>query len=224
MSGSTRTTDAEPAETPRVPRTEGWEDRLRPVYSVAIVVLAFLTTQPLGLHGHGMLNIFLLVINSLVLLSSLMPDRLVRPDVRFVTILLGIPASAAMLASASTSVAVAFPYFLAGHIGFRYPARRAVPLAVAVSVCTAGALAIAEDAGIPAWPWAVGLFTGFPMLIGSARRSRVETIRNAHLAVAQAERAAEDAWTERGTHAVISRASRMSDVLKDLPAPRTAWP
>ena len=207
MSGST--TDTERVVMPRFPHVAGWEDRLRPALSVAVVPLAFLTTQPLGLQGHGLLNLILLVVNSLILLISLVPDRLVRPDVRFATILLGIPASAAMLASASTGVAVAFPYFLAGHLGYRYPARRAVPLAVAVSICTAGALAIAQDAGITTWPWAVGLFTGFPVLIGSARRSRVETIRNAHIAVAEAERAAK---SEAREQALAERAGIARDI------------
>lgn len=105
----------------RLPDVAGWEDRLRPALSVVIVPLAFLTTRPLGLHGHALLNLVLLVVNSLILLSILVPDRLVRPDVRFATILLGIPASAAVLASASLGFAVAFPYVLAGHLGFRYP-------------------------------------------------------------------------------------------------------
>jgi signal transduction histidine kinase len=69
-------------------------------------------------------------------------------------------------------------------------------------VACAFALWIADHHGVDGWPWAAGLFAGWPVLIGYSRRSRLDALRNA--------RRATDA--ELREHALAERARIARDI------------
>ncbi|MDH6283811.1 sensor histidine kinase [Prescottella agglutinans] len=181
--------------------------------TVAVIVGAVLTVCPLGFHGLGLVQLVLLVVNSAVLLMRSLPERFVPEPAGTIGVWVGVFASAALMACDSSSVAVVFPYFVAGQAGYRLPVRRAVVVAVSVSVCSAAALAVAADVGHPAIPWSVGLFAGAPVVLGILRRDRVETLRSTRIALEQTRRAAESEARERALAERTRIARDIHDVL-----------
>lgn len=106
----------------------------------------------------------------------------------------------------STSTAPVFPYIATAAAGAKLTSRRAaISIAVAGAVTAAGATwLVGHLAPAPGqWVWWVALTVGFPVYLGLSRRDRAETVRNAHRAAHEAQRAAksearEAALEERG--------------------------
>lgn len=188
---------------------EGVREAVQPIAAIVLVIGSLWTVRPLGLHGLGLAQLSLLVINSLVMLQRSVPDRFVPEQVRTGLIWTGVLTSAAILATDSSSVAAAFPFMVAGHAGYRYPLRRAVTIGAATALCSALALLIAAAVGHPAVVWPFGLLTGLPVLVGIARRQRVEALRHARIAVEQTRRAAA---SEAREQALAERARIARDI------------
>ncbi|MDG3011753.1 sensor histidine kinase [Rhodococcus sp. D2-41] len=196
-------------DAPALLASDRMRDGMQPFVSLALIIGSAWTVRPLGLHGFGLVQLILLVINSLVVLQRSIPDRFVPERVRAGTIWIGMLASAAILATASNSIASAFPFFLAGHAGYRYPLRRAVTVGAATALCSVVALLIAAAVGHDAMAWPFGLLTGLPVLAGIARRQRTEALRNARIAVEQTRRASA---SEAREHALAERARIARDI------------
>ena len=167
-------------------------------YVAAIVIVAAFATSDLS----NPLVLALLVVNSVVLLASALPRRFVGARAALVGAGVALVASAAILAVDGTAAATLFPFLIAGHAGWRFKPSISFPFAISLSVACAAALWIAERGGVDGWPWAAGLFAGWPVLIGYSRRSRLDALRNA--------RRATDA--ELREHALAERARIARDI------------
>ncbi|WP_032404403.1 sensor histidine kinase [Rhodococcoides fascians] len=181
----------------RLPTLDSLRLSSRP-YVAAIVIVAAFATSDLS----NPILLALLVVNSAVLMASAIPRRFVGPRSSLVGAGVALVASAAMLPLGGTTAATLFPFLFAGHAGWRFKPSISFPFAIALSVACATALWIAEHNGVDGWPWATGLFAGWPVLIGYSRRSRLDALRNA--------RRATDA--ELREHALAERARIARDI------------
>ncbi|MBY4380759.1 two-component sensor histidine kinase [Rhodococcus fascians] len=181
----------------RLPALDSFRLSSRPYVTAVVVVAAFATSDL-----HDPLVLTLLVVNSLVLAASTVSRRSTGLRLSLAGAGVALVASAAILPLGGTGVAAAFPFLFAGHAGWRFKPSIAFPYAVSLSVACACALWIADHHGVDGWPWAAGLFAGWPVLIGYSRRSRLDALRNA--------RRATDA--ELREHALAERARIARDI------------
>ncbi|CCQ17744.1 Two component system sensor kinase [Rhodococcus sp. AW25M09] len=181
----------------RLPTLDGLRLSSRPYVAAVVAVAAFATSDL-----NDPLVLALLVVNSVLLLASSLPRRMIGPRVSLAGASVALIASAAILSVDGTTAATLFPFLVAGHAGWRFKPAVSFPFAISLSVACAAALWIAERNGIDGWPWAAGLFAGWPVLIGYSRRSRLEALRNA--------RRATDA--ELREHALAERARIARDI------------
>lgn len=181
----------------RLPALDSLRLSSRPYVAVIAIVAAFATSD----LGNPYI-LALLVVNSALLLASAIPQRFVGPRLSLAGAGVALIASATILAVDGTATATLFPFLIAGHAGWRFKPSVSFPFAIAISVACSAALWLAARNGIDGWPWAAGLFAGWPVLIGYSRRSRYEALRNA--------RRATDA--ELREHALAERARIARDI------------
>ncbi|WNI21225.1 histidine kinase [Streptomyces sp. ITFR-16] len=160
------------------------------VLTLFVIGAAFATVRPLGLEGRGLAVAALLVVNSLALAARHLPEAGVPPRADLVWMTLGIVAAAALIGVSRSGSSYLFAYFLVGHAGFRLPVGRAVTLAVLCSLLCGGVLYFRIGPGHHLLPWALGLTTGLPVVVGIVNRSRRRAVTAAIEAAESAERAA----------------------------------
>ncbi|MFJ8043440.1 sensor histidine kinase [Kitasatospora sp. NPDC096147] len=182
---------------------------VRWVVTSVVIVTAFLTTRPVGLEGRGLAVALLLVVCSLALLARHLPADC-PPRITLPVLTCGVLASAALTGLISGGSGFLFAYFLAGHIGFRFPARQALVLAALTSLLCA--LALALGPGGDALPWAMGLTTGVPVVTGMLSRSRQRAVE----AVVESAAAAERAARAEARTAVLTERSRIARDVHDV--------
>ncbi|MFI0722347.1 sensor histidine kinase [Streptomyces sp. NPDC021224] len=158
--------------------------------TAAVVVSGALTIRPMGVSGRGLLVAVLFVLNCAALLARGLPPGRVPPRAALVWLSLGVLAAAALIGAERSGTGYLFAYFLCGHIGYRLPARQAVVLAVACGLLCGGVLYFELGPGHDLLPWAVGLTTGAPVMIGMLNRTQHQAVDAALSAAESAERAA----------------------------------
>jgi signal transduction histidine kinase len=207
-------TEPEPTARPSIKGAEWFtwlngnfrEMLLRPVVTVVVVGVSAwqLWTRPLVVPP---LAIALFVLVSLVALGTLLPRPLMSQRVQ-----IGIAAGYGVLAAVlfpltlATSTAAVFVFLASAMAGGTLVSRQAAFTIAGINslVAAAGTVLVADLApGASEWPWWLALTVGLPVLVGTARRDRVEALSNARKATEQAKRAAssearEAALVERG--------------------------
>ena len=183
----------------------GREQGLPGLATVGVTVAGLLTVRPVGATGQGLATAVLLSLCCLALAARHLP--VIRPDLVFPWLVIGILASIALIATSDQGTAYLFTYFLVGHAGVRLEARRAIALAIAASLVGAAALAPG-----PVLPWQVGLTLGLPVLIGLARRSRQEATQ----AALEAAQAGERAARAEAQAAVLAERARIARDVHDV--------
>ncbi|WP_059047821.1 sensor histidine kinase [Streptomyces acidiscabies] len=158
--------------------------------TVAVVVGGALTIRPMGVSGQGLLVAVLFVLNSAALLARGLPQDKVPPRAAVVWLSLGVLAAAALIGASRSGTGYLFAFFLSGHIGYRLPARQAAVLALACGLLCGGVLYFEIGPGHHLLPWAVGLTTGAPVLVGMLNRVQHRAVAAALSAAESAERAA----------------------------------
>ena len=177
-----------PSATPRpIP---GRDPRAQWALTAAVIVGGALTIRPMGVSGRGLVVAVLFVLNCAALLARELPPGKVPPRAAVVWLSLGVLAAAALIGVSRSGTAYLFAFFLSGHIGYRLPARQAVVLALACSLLCGGVLYFHVGPGHHLLPWAVGLTTGAPVLIGMLNRVQHQAVDAALSAAESAERAA----------------------------------
>nr|WP_234330282.1 histidine kinase [Streptomyces acidiscabies] len=180
---------ASPAQVPSRP-VPGRDPRVQWALTVAVVVGGALTIRPMGVSGQGLLVAVLFVLNSAALLARGLPQDKVPPRAAVVWLSLGVLAAAALIGASRSGTGYLFAFFLSGHIGYRLPARQAAVLALACGLLCGGVLYFEIGPGHHLLPWAVGLTTGAPVLIGMLNRVQHRAVAAALSAAESAERAA----------------------------------
>ncbi|HJP74388.1 MAG TPA: histidine kinase [Pseudonocardiaceae bacterium] len=180
---------------------------LRPVLTVVTVGFTSwqLTNRPMIVPP---LAITLFVLVSLLGLGSLLPLTRWLTDRQLVvyTAAYGVLATLLFPLMQSTSIAALYAFLASAMAGGMLASRQAaVTIALVNSLLASAGTALVTDL-VPSaveWPWWLALTVGLPVLVGISRRDRVEALRNAQQAAAQAKRAAasearEAALVERG--------------------------
>lgn len=160
------------------------------VASLAVVVVGALTIRPMGFGGWGPAVAVLFVVNAAALLARRLPEHKVSPRLAMIWLSLGVVAAAALIGVSSSGTGYLFAFFLAGHIGYRLETRPALVLAGMCSLLCGGVLYFRLGPGYETLPWAWGLLTGLPVLIGIVNRTQRQAVRAAIEAAESAERAA----------------------------------
>ncbi|XUL88847.1 sensor histidine kinase [Streptomyces galilaeus] len=155
--------------------------------TVAAVVIAALTVRPTGFSGTGLAVLCLLVLESLLLCTRLIPEGTFSPRVQLVVLCTWAVGAAALMSLETSGASALFAYFVTGHAGYRLEARRALPFAALTSALCAGALLLPWGGGTS---WIVGAFTGVSVLVGISNRAHTDALRSARAAAEQAEVAA----------------------------------
>ncbi|HEY4455101.1 MAG TPA: histidine kinase [Pseudonocardiaceae bacterium] len=179
---------------------------LRPAITVVCIGITAwqLWTRPLV---AGPLAIVLFVLVAVLALAMLLPIPAMpeRTKVGLVAAY-GVLAAALFPLSQATTVSVVFVFLASGTAGGVLASRQAALTVAGVNAIVAAlgtALVTELVPNATVWPWWLALTVCFPVLLGTARRDRVEALRSAHQATEQAKRAAasearEAALVERG--------------------------
>ncbi|MDX3387889.1 histidine kinase [Streptomyces niveiscabiei] len=168
----------------------GRDPRVQWALTTAVVVAGALTIRPMDVSGQGLVVAVLFVLNCAALLARGLPADRVPPRAAVVWLSLGVLAAAALIGASRSGTGYLFAFFLCGHIGYRLPARQAVVLAPACGLLCGGVLYFGIGPGHQELPWAVGLTTGAPVLIGMLNRVQHQAVAAALSAAESAERAA----------------------------------
>ncbi|MFJ8858132.1 sensor histidine kinase [Streptomyces sp. NPDC102451] len=190
----------------------GRDPRVQWVLTLSVIVVGIWTIRPLGFSGQGLAVALLLVINSAALLVRLLPENRVPRHLALVWLTLGVIAAAALIGVSHSGTSYLFAFFLAGHIGFRLEVRQALVLAGMCSLICGGVLYFRLGPGYHELPWAVGLATGLPVLVGIVNRSR----RRAVLAAIEAAESAERVARAEARTAVLTERSRIARDVHDV--------
>ncbi|WP_446041272.1 sensor histidine kinase [Streptomyces sp. SID1121] len=182
------------------------------VLTLCVIVSAFITVRPIGLSGRGLVVAALLVVNSLALLARHLPEHRVPPRAALVWLTLGIVAAAALIAVSRSGSSYLFAFFLVGHAGYRLPPKAALALAAFSGLLCGGVLYFRVGPGHDLLPWAVGLATGVPVVVGIVNRSR----RRAVQAVIEAAESAERAARAEAQAAVLTERGRIARDVHDV--------
>ncbi|MFF4006910.1 sensor histidine kinase [Streptomyces sp. NPDC001717] len=190
----------------------GQDARMHWVASLAVVVVGALTIRPMGFDDRGLAVAVLFVVNSAALLARRLPEHKVSPRLALIWLGLGVVAAAALIGVSSSGTAYLFAFFLSGHIGYRLETKPALVLAGTCSLLCGAVLYFRLGPGHEALPWAFGLLTGLPVLIGIVNRTQHRAVRAAIEAAESAERAAR---AEART-AVLTERSRIARDVHDV--------
>ncbi|MER6082311.1 histidine kinase [Streptomyces sp. NPDC001833] len=182
------------------------------VPTLAVIVIGMLTVRPMGFSGWGLAVAALYTINSAALLARHLPEHRVPRHLALLWLTLGVVAAAALIGVSRSGPGYLFAFFLAGHIGYRLETRPALVLAGICSLLCGGVLYFGLGPGHDVLPWAVGLATGTPVLIGIVNRSQRRAVVAAIAAAESAERAAR---AEART-AVLTERSRIARDVHDV--------
>ncbi|MHC5902372.1 sensor histidine kinase [Streptomyces sp. S6] len=158
--------------------------------TAAVIVSGALTIRPMGISGQGLAVAVLYVLNCAALLARGLPQHKVPPRAAVVWLSLGVLAAAALIGASRSGSGYLFAFFLCGHIGYRLPTRQALVLAPACGLLCGGVLYFEFGPGHQTLPWAVGLTTCAPVLIGILNRAQHRAVQAALSAAESAERAA----------------------------------
>ncbi|MFJ1617539.1 MULTISPECIES: sensor histidine kinase [unclassified Streptomyces] len=182
------------------------------VLSLAVIVVGILTIRPMGFSGRGLAVAALFVINSATLMARRLPENKVPKHLAVVWLTLGIVAAAALIGVSRSGTSYLFAFFLAGHAGYRLETKPALVLAGICSLLCGGVLYFRLGPGHHLLPWALGLATGVPVLVGIVNRSQRRAVLAAFAAAESAERAAR---AEAQT-AVLTERSRIARDVHDV--------
>ncbi|HEY8981199.1 MAG TPA: histidine kinase [Streptomyces sp.] len=181
---------ASTAQAPAPRPIPGRDPRVQWALTAAVVVSGALTIRPMGVSGQGLVVAVLYVLNCAALLARGLPRERVPARAAVVWLSLGVLAAAALVGASRIGTGYLFAFFLCGHIGYRLPARQALVLAPACGLLCAGVLYFEIGPGHETLPWAVGLTTCAPVLIGMINRVQHQAVQAALSAAESGERAA----------------------------------
>ncbi|MGY0019973.1 sensor histidine kinase [Streptomyces sp. cg35] len=190
----------------------GRDPRVQWVLSLAVVVVGIVTIRPMGFSGRGLAVTALFVVNSVALLARALPEARVSQRAAVVWLTAGVVAAAALIGVSRSGTGYLFAFFLAGHIGYRLAAKPALVLALTCSLLCGGVLYFRLGPGHHLLPWALGLATGAPVLVGIVNRGRQRAIQAAISAAESAERAAR----AEAQAAVLTERSRIARDVHDV--------
>ncbi|MEV6478380.1 histidine kinase [Streptomyces sp. NPDC051576] len=156
--------------------------------TVVALVVAALTVRPVGTSGTGLAVLCLLVLESLLLCTRLIPEGLFSAGTQLAVVCVWAVGAAALMSLEHSGASALFAYFVTGHAGYRLEARRALPFAALTSALCAGALLLPW--GGHDTSWIVGAFTGASVLVGISNRAHTDALRSARAAAEQSELAA----------------------------------
>ncbi|MEU3461889.1 histidine kinase [Streptomyces sp. NPDC006733] len=179
---------------------------------VAVIVSGILTIRPMGLSGLGLVVTVLFVINSAALLARARPEEKVSQRLAIVWLSVGVVAAAALIGAARSGTSHLFAFFFAGHIGYRLGTRPALVLAGICSLLCGGVLYFRLGPGHHLLPWALGLATGAPVLVGIVNRGQRRMVLTRIAAAESAERAAR----AEAQSAVLTERSRIARDVHDV--------
>jgi len=188
------------------------DPRVQWVISLSVVAVGIVTIRPVGFTGRGLAVAVLLVLNSLFLLSRNVPESRVAPPLALVWMSPGVVAAAALIGVAHSGAGYLFAYFLVGHVGYRFPPGRSVPLAVLCGLLCGGVLYFHLGPGHESLPWELGLSTALPVVVGILSRSRQRAVG----AVVEAAESAERAARAEARTAVLAERSRIARDVHDV--------
>jgi len=188
------------------------DPRVQWVISVTVIAVGIVTIRPVGFSGRGLAVAVLLVLNSLFLLSRNVPESRAAPPVALAWMSPGVVAAAALIGVAHSGTGYLFAYFLVGRVGYRYPPRRSVPLAVLCGLLCGGVLYLHLGRDHESLPWGLGLATALPVVVGILRRSRQRALE----AVVEAAASAERATRAEARTAVLAERSRIARDVHDV--------
>ncbi|WP_262063483.1 sensor histidine kinase [Streptomyces sp. STR69] len=175
--------------------------------TVAAVTIAALAVRPVDTSGTGLAVLCLLVVESLLLCTRLIPEGRFPPGVQLAVLCAWSVGAAALMSLETSGASALFAYFVTGHAGYRLEARRALPFAALTSALCAGALLLPWSGHGASW--IVGAFTGVSVLVGISNRAHTDALRSARAAAEQAELAAR---AEARAEALAERARIARDV------------
>ena len=179
---------------------------LRPVVTVVTIGVTVWQLGSASLVAPP-LAITLFVLVSVIGLALVLPLPPLPERVNVVVIATyGVLAAVLFPLTQTTTMAAVFPFLASATAGGVLASRQtAVTIAVVNALVTAAGTALVTDLvpNAAEWNWWFALSVGFPVLIGTSRRDRVEALDNAHKATEQAKRASasearEAALVERG--------------------------
>lgn len=195
------------------PRPVAVQDpRVQWVLTLFVIGAAFVTVRPLGLSGRGLAVAVLLVVNSLALAARHLPEAKVPPRASLIWLTLAIVAAAALIGVSRSGSSYLFAYFLVGHAGFRLPVKQAVTLAALCGLLCGGVLYFHLGPGHHQLPWALGLTTGAPVVMGIVNRSRQRAV----WAVIDAAESSERAARAEAQAAVLTERGRIARDVHDV--------
>nr|WSY52699.1 histidine kinase [Streptomyces sp. NBC_00886] len=175
--------------------------------TAAAVTIAAITVRPVGTSGTGLAVLCLLVLESLLLCTRLIPEGRLSPGAQLAVLCTWSAGAAALMGLEHSGASALFAYFVTGHAGYRLGIRRSLPFAVLTSALCAGVLLLPW--GSHDTSWIVGAFTGVSVLVGISNRAHTDALRSARAAAEQAELASR---AEARAEALAERARIARDV------------
>lgn len=183
---------------------------VQPLLVLALVALCVAGVHPLGLSGRGLVGVLLLITCAALALSRNAPEHLVAGRYRLGLALVGTVAAGMFAGYDPGSLAVAFSYLFAYHLGFRFVAPVAVTGGALLALSTSAGLVIFQpDIGSRWWV----LLSTATIALGMARRSRSMELRNARELAQQAQLASAAQARERELALRADVAREIHDVL-----------
>lgn len=173
------------------------------------IAVSAVLVHPIGTSGTGLAVLCLLVVNSLLLCTRLIPPGVLPPGPQTAVLGAAAVSAAALMSLDRSGAASLFAFFAAGHAGFRLARQRALVFAVLTSVLCASVLIFPVGSGYGHSPWYLGALTGVSVLVGISNRSQADALRSARAAAEQAELASA---SEARAEALAERARIARDV------------
>lgn len=177
--------------------------------TVAGITVCALVVRPTGTSGTGLAVLCLLVLESLLLCTRLIPEGRLAPGPQLAVLCVWGAGAAALLSLERSGASSLFAYFATGHAGYRLDTRRALIFAVFTSALCSTVLLLPLGSGHQYTSWLVGAFTGASVLVGISNRAHTDALRSARAAAEQAELASR---AEARAEALAERARIARDV------------
>ncbi|MET7681191.1 histidine kinase [Streptomyces sp. NPDC005423] len=153
---------------------------------VGITTCAVLV-RPVGTTGTGLAIGCLLVLESLLLCTRLIPEGRLSPGPQTAVLALWAVGAAALMSLEHSGAAVLFAFTATGHAGYRLAPRKAMTFALLTSALCASVLILPIGSGHRYLAWYVGALSGVSVLLGISNRANSEALRSARAAADQAE-------------------------------------